>query len=125
MLFYVKTVNTDGSVQLELFNDFYVNNELGKESSELRKSIDRFYIVTYAIDESRLISKISLFMPNPKDNKAYLIDDLTKYIKPYHQPVIDDELISALSTTVEADEHLGAHWFDIGIVDDEEEKSDS
>ncbi|NCU16677.1 hypothetical protein [Pallidibacillus pasinlerensis] len=88
------------------------------------KVYDRFYIITYAIDESQLISRISLFLPNPIDKKAYPVDDLTHYISTSQQPVIDEEVISALTTSVEAEENIGAHYFDIGIKDDAKEGSD-
>lgn len=120
----VQTVNPNGSVQLELFDDFYVNDGVEKEVSELVKVYDRFYIITYAIDESQLISRISLFLPNPIDKKAYPVDDLTHYISTSQQPVIDEEVISALTTSVEAEENIGAHYFDIGIKDDAKEGSD-
>jgi len=47
---------------------------------KLQQEYDKFYIVTYEIDEAFMISKILVWMPNPNDEKAYLVDDLTELI---------------------------------------------
>ena len=51
------------------------------EVTRLQKDYDKFYMVTYAIDQAFMISTIQVWMPNPVDNKAYLVDDLTEFIE--------------------------------------------
>lgn len=46
----------------------------------LEEEFSQFYIVTYEIDESYAISTIRLFMPNPENNRAYEVEDLSEYI---------------------------------------------
>lgn len=117
----VKLEKVTGYVQLSLFNDYPLNDldvqEIDKIATNRR--IDRFYIVTYEIDENQLISQISLFMPNPEDNKAYLIDDLTQYINAENAFTIDERLKNILGN--QSDEEYDALSFGIAIEEDEED----
>ncbi|MFD1850669.1 hypothetical protein ACFSC5_11660 [Oceanobacillus bengalensis] len=116
----IKTDNTNDSVQLQLFEDNLLSEEDNVEIAKIESNYDRFYIITYEIDESQLISGISLFMPNPIDNKAYLIDDLTTYINP-ESIQIDDELKEVLSNDVDSNNNYDAYRFDIGINEETKE----
>lgn len=118
----IKTEEPKGSVQLELIEDLNLSEEDELAISKIESNFDRFYIVTYEIDESQLISNISLLMPNPFNNKAYLIDDLIKYVNASHNIDIDDELKDALSNSVDTNDDYNAFKFDIEINDDSEEK---
>ncbi|MDI2588066.1 hypothetical protein OR571_13310 [Psychrobacillus sp. NEAU-3TGS] len=118
----IKTQESNGSVQLELLEDLRLSEADDIAIASIESEFTRFYIVTYAIDENQLISKISLLMPNPKNNKAYLIDDLIKYVNPSHDIDIDEELKDALSNSVETNDDYNAFKFDIGLNDDSEEK---
>lgn len=70
-----------GSVEfLTLFDDNTMKSLEDTEVSRLKEEYDKFYIVTYEIDEAFMISKISVWMPNPNDEKAYLVEDLTELI---------------------------------------------
>ncbi|WP_375200628.1 hypothetical protein [Bacillus sp. RS11] len=115
----IETENASDSVQLELIEEHFWGKLDTTEIEKTNSKYDRFYIITYEIDENQLISKISLLMPNPVNNKAYLIDDLIKYVTPSNNVVIDDELKDALSTNM--DESYDAFKFDIALKDDAEE----
>ena len=111
---------------LELFEEFRLNEEDIKQISKLDKEgYEKFYIATYEIDETQAISNISLWLPNPVDNKAYLIEDLTTLIAPDVDYNIDEELMDVLVSTSTALENTDAHVFGIGIDEEEEEKKDS
>lgn len=46
----------------------------------LEEAFDLFYIITYEIDESHALSKIKVLMPNPHNDQAYVVDDLSELI---------------------------------------------
>ncbi|MBO0588215.1 hypothetical protein [Sporosarcina sp. E16_8] len=118
----IKTEESNGSVQLELIEDLHLSESDDIAISAIESNFSRFYIVTYEIDENQLISKVSLLMPNPVNNKAYLIDDLIRYVNASHDLIIDEELKDALTNSVETNENLNAFKFDIGLNDDVDEK---
>lgn len=105
------------TIQLEL-TDLMIDEEEIKAIEELESTFERFYIVTYEIDEAHLISEISLFMPNQENNKAYIIEDLTPYIKPEHVPPIDDKTKEILVTNAIND----TYGFDLEIIGEDKQK---
>lgn len=113
----------DETNQLELIEDVPLTENDNQEISKLRYHYDRFYIFTYEIDENYMISNISLFMPNPHNNKAYKIADLTNYISDVPQKQIEARLRKQLKQTDEVNNNYTAHEFGIIAADDSEEKS--
>ena len=113
------------SVQLELLEDFQPVTFGDEDTKAIAAQFDRFYIATYNIGEDYQIGEIRLWMPNPADNRAYLINELTPYIgqKPGHIFEIEDQLKSVLTQTVAAEGVLDAAVF--GIVLDEVEEKES
>lgn len=113
--------------QLELFESLPLSEndhrEIEKIQSHSGSLFDSFYIVTYALDENHVISNISLFMPSPKDNKAYLVEDLTKFIEASYQEVIENDLLEALSNSSYED-NIDAFEFDIEILDEADEEDE-
>jgi len=107
-------------LELELIEDVRLSENDNLEISKIKSNYDRFYIVTYKIDEGQQIEEIRLWMPNPVNNKAYLIDDLTLYVNASHALDIDDELKTVL-TNNDSDSYLEAHAFGI-VLDDAKEK---
>ncbi|EJR86590.1 hypothetical protein IK7_01100 [Bacillus cereus VD156] len=74
------TEDTEGMEILSIFDDNTLKSLEDTDVSRLQKEYNKFYIVTYEIDEAFMISKILVWMPNPNDEKAYLVDDLTELI---------------------------------------------
>ncbi|MCP3763881.1 hypothetical protein NLX67_16030 [Domibacillus sp. A3M-37] len=109
-----------GQLELELIEDTRLSEHDNQEIAEVQSTYKRFYIVTYLIDEGQQIEQIRLWMPNPANNKAYLIDDLTKYISGAPVIDIDDELKDVLTNSGDAGDAVDAHVF--GIALDAEEK---
>ncbi len=113
------------SVQLELLEDFQPIKLEEEDTKGMDSQFDRFYIATYNIGDDYQIGEIRLWMPNPTDNKAYLISDLTSYIgqKPGHIFDIEEDLKSALTLTGTAEGVLDAAAFGIVLDDVVEQES--
>lgn len=113
------------SVQLELLEDFQPVILKDEDTNVMVAQFDRFYIATYNIGEDHQISEIRLWMPNPADNRAYLISELTPYIgqKPGHIFEIDEDLKEVLTQTIAAEGVLDASAFGIVLGDVEEQES--
>lgn len=65
---------------MSIFDDNTLKSLENTAVTKLLEDYDKFYMVTYEIDQAFMISKIHVWMPNPNDNKAYPVDDLTKLI---------------------------------------------
>lgn len=117
--------HTSQSIQLELLEDFQPATREVRENIGMVAEFDKFYIATYNIGEDYRINDIRIWLPNPADNKAYLISDLTHYIgkKPGHQFEIETDLKDILTQTVAAEGLVDAAAFGIVIDDAEERKS--
>ena len=50
------------------------------EIQQLEEKVEQFYIVTYNINEQKMISNISLCLPHPETYELHVVDDWTKYI---------------------------------------------
>lgn len=113
------------SVQLELLEGFQPVTLEAADTKGMAAQFDRFYIATYNIGEDHQISDIRLWMPNPADNRAYLISELTPYIgqKPSHIFDIEDDLKSVLTQTIAAEGVLDASVFGIVLGDVDEQES--
>ncbi|KIO60218.1 hypothetical protein B4065_0144 [Caldibacillus thermoamylovorans] len=112
-------------LQLELLEDVYLNEDDNKEIAKIKSKYKRFYIVTYKIDENQQIEKISLWLPNPANNKAYPVEDLTKYINATHAISIDEELKNVLVNDNSSEVNLDAHVFGIALDDDDAKKKEN
>lgn len=117
--------NYNQSVQLELLEDFQPITLEAEDTIDMDTRFDRFYIATYNIGEDYQIGEIRLWMPNPVNNKAYLISELTPYIgqKSSHIFEVEENLKSILTQTVAAEGVLGADVFGIVLDDTEEQES--
>lgn len=93
----VDTVETDDIIQLGFEDIFGLNSEDEADLRENISEIDRFYLVTYELDPAHMISDISVFLPNPKNNKAYLVDNLTAYLNPEYAVDISSNLLEELN----------------------------
>ena len=121
----IPTQTFNQSVQLELLEDFEPIILKAEDTVGMDSQYDRFYIATYNIGEDHQIGEIRLWMPNPADNKAYLISELTPYIgqKSGHLFEIEEELQSVLTQTIAAEGVLDATAFGIVLDDVEEQES--
>src|SRR5690625_4821681 len=65
---------------VSIFEDTTLQQLEESEARELEETFDFFYIITYEIDESHALSGIKVLMPNPHNNIAYEVDDLSDLI---------------------------------------------
>lgn len=63
------------------------------------KDYQKFYILTYNIDANYMISEINLWMPNPTDNIAYQVEDLSYLLgaESWHIEEVEGDLKDILS----------------------------
>ncbi|MEH7276188.1 hypothetical protein, partial [Neobacillus vireti] len=73
-------LDSDNPEYLSIFDDNTLKSLENTEVSKLQDEYDKFYIITYEIDQAFMISKIHVWLPNPSDNTAYLVDDLSALI---------------------------------------------
>lgn len=88
------------------------------ELNEFKSEYNEFHILTYEIDHAFQISKIMHYLPNPANNIAYEVEDLSLYISgaeltDEEREVIAPELV---------DDLVDPEAFDIGIFEEEERK---
>lgn len=119
----VNTSNYEKNLQLELLEDPQLVPISIEDIINLSSEFNKFYIVTYEIDEEFLINSIKLFMPNPLNNKAYLIEDLSNLIntKPSHEIEMEDETKSILQSLTNTE--YDASSFDIALTDEESDEA--
>lgn len=70
----------EGEKIVSIFDDEILKQLEEPQARRLEKEFEQFYIITYEIDESFAISKIRMLMPNPHDDKAYEVEDLSEFI---------------------------------------------
>lgn len=88
---YHQEDNTGGhSVQLS----FKIAAELVQDDLNHQKQYNEFHILTYKIDDAFQISKIMHYLPNPDDNIAYEVENLSKYISGAELTDFEREIIA-------------------------------
>ncbi len=98
---------------------FYVlEDQVKEELNEFKLEYDEFHILTYKIDHAFQISNIIHYLPNPADNIAYEIEDLSEHISGAELTNEEREVIAPESR----DELIAPAAFDLGILDEEERK---
>ncbi|MFS0591762.1 hypothetical protein AB1L05_09180 [Cytobacillus horneckiae] len=102
---------------LSIFDDSVMKSLEQGEEVRLQQEYDKFYIVTYEIDEAFMISKIQVWMPNPATNEAHEVEDLTRFVDISPIDFMD------IDTSVLENDHAGydneiASIADYGIVHD-------
>lgn len=97
-----------------------LENQVKEELEEVQSSFDEFHIITYEIDGSYQISKIMHYLPNPTNNIAHAVDDLSEYISGAELTDEEREVIAPEQKRGIFDPSA----FDIGIyVEDEKKES--
>ncbi|WEG13309.1 hypothetical protein PU629_02785 [Pullulanibacillus sp. KACC 23026] len=107
---------------LSIFDDQVLKSLEDDEVTQLQKEYSKFYIVTYEIDEAFLISKIQLWMPNPVNNIAYLVEDLSELIGESNVNLAELDTTVLNNDIYDYDDSITAIDFGIAI-DDETKKS--
>lgn len=80
---------------------------------------NQFHILTYALDEAYQISEIMRYLPNPNDNYAYLVEDLSDFISGAELTEEDRDVVAPEMN----DDVMDPAAFDIGIYEEEQQNS--
>jgi len=107
-----RSVNTE-QISFGFIPEKMVKEELEENQTEYKE----FHILTYELDKAQQIQGIRHYLPNPADNKAYLIEDLSEFIS--GAELTDDERAAIAPEQLEA--ALNPEFFDLGIIEDERE----
>ncbi|MBY7145081.1 hypothetical protein KFZ56_18855 [Virgibacillus sp. NKC19-3] len=102
----------------EQLSFFITEKQVKDELDQFKSSYNEFHILTYEIDAAYQISKIAHYLPNPDDNIAYMVEDLSKYIS--GAALSDDE--REIVAPKPDDDLIDPREYDIGIFEDEENK---
>lgn len=103
--------SSEQSVQLSLF---IPENQVKEELDQFQNLYNEFHILTYKIDKAYQISKIMHYLPNPEDNIAYRVEDLSKYISGAELTDEEREIIAPEPDN----DFIDPEAFDIGIFEE-------
>lgn len=95
---------------------FFVTENQVKEELDHYQTYDEFHILTYKLDEAYQVSKIMHYLPNPADNIAYKIEELSRYISGAELTDEEREIIAPTAN----EEILDPAAFDIGIFEEKQ-----
>lgn len=102
--------------RIEQLSLFIVDSFLKDELEKFTSTYSQFHILTYNIDEAYQISEIKHYLPNPSDNVAYRVEDLSELISGAE---LTDEDRDVIAPDVN-DDALDPAAFDIGIIEEEQ-----
>lgn len=90
---FTKFAARSEQLSLSLFDHMNVNTDAVREEVEnLSKEFERFYIVTYTIDEHKMISDIKLCLPDPHSHDLYLVDSWKRFLDKIDIEIKDEDM---------------------------------
>ncbi|WP_028594589.1 hypothetical protein [Paenibacillus assamensis] len=92
------------------------NDQVRMDLETFKSSYTQFHILTYSLDDAYQVSEIMHYLPNPHDNIAYLVDDLSDFILGAELTDEERELIAPEMN----EDIMDPAAFDIGIFEDEQ-----
>lgn len=104
--------------QTEQLSLFVPEKQVKDELDQFQSEYNEFHILTYKIDEAYQISAIMHYLPNPEDNIAYKIEDLSEYISGSELTDEEREVVAP----EQDNDIIDPAAFDIGIFEGEESK---
>lgn len=103
--------------QMEL--PFFISqSHVQEELEHFQAYYSEFHILTYKLDEAYQVSEIMHYLPNPHDNVAYIVEDLSSLIAGAELTNEERELIAPELH----DDILDPAAYDIGIQEEEKER---
>jgi len=111
-----KSARNSNSVNEQL-SLFIPESQTREELTHLQSTYNEFHIFTYKIDEAYQISEIMHYLPNPNNNRAYLIEDISEYISGAE---LTDEERDIIAPEQDND-IINPDAFDIGILEEDQE----
>ena len=94
--------------------------QIKEELDHFKSSYNEFHILTYALDEAYQIAEIIHYLPNPGDNVAYEVENLSDYISGADLTEEEREVVAPDTN----DEIMDPAAFDIGILEEDEEQNE-
>lgn len=105
--------------RVEQLSFLIVESQIRDELEKFTSSYNQFHILTYGLDEAYQISEIIHYLPNPNDNIAYLVEDLSDFISGAELTEEDRDVVAPEMN----DDVMDPAAFDIGIYEDEQQNS--
>lgn len=105
--------------RVEQLSLFILESRVRDELEDFTSSYNQFHILTYALDEAYQISEIRHYLPNPNDNVAYLVEDLSDFISGAELTEEDRDVVAPEMN----DDVMDPAAFDIGIYEEEQQNS--
>ncbi|MBE0336088.1 MULTISPECIES: spr1630 family ClpXP-sensitive toxin [Paenibacillus] len=93
-----------------------LESQVKDELESFKSSYNEFHILTYELDEAYQISEIMHYLPNPNNNIAYLIEDLSNFISGADLTEEDREVVAPEMN----EDIMDPAAFDIGILEEEQ-----
>ncbi|MFC6653992.1 DUF5986 family protein [Paenibacillus rhizoplanae] len=108
----------DGEVteRYEQLSFFVSENQVKEELENFQSSFTEFHILTYTLDEAYQISEVKNYLPNPTDNVAYLVEDLSDFIFGAELTNEDREVVAPEM----GEEIMDPAAYDIGILEEDQ-----
>jgi hypothetical protein len=106
-------------VTIEQLSLFTIESQVRDELEKFTSTYNQFHILTYALDDAYQISEILHYLPNPNDNIAYLVEDLSDLISGADLTKEERDVLAPEAS----DEIMDPAAFDIGIIEDDEQQS--
>jgi len=104
--------------RVEQISWFILESEVKAELDNFTSSYNQFHILTYSIDDAYQISEIIHYLPNPNDNIAYLVEDLSDFISGATLTEEEREIVAPEMN----EDVMDPAAFDIGIYEDDEQQ---
>lgn len=118
--FTTKKIGNNYTEQMT-FDDYPIKDkELEEEISNTASKFERFFIVSYTLDENKMIASIDLLLPNPHEMIVYRAESWDEYIESSLVTIDNEEL-----DTVRGEKEPllpNQTLYDYGIEDLQEEK---
>lgn len=112
---YHKIFNATNQMEQLSWSLCVSEDQIQEELLYFQSQYNEFHILTYQIDDAYQISKIMHYLPNPEDNIAYPIEDLSNYILGAELTDEDRKILAP-----EGMDELDPDRFDIGILTHEQ-----
>jgi hypothetical protein len=118
----IRKGSSDRAVESSEQPSFFLvpEKQIKEELDYFKSSYNEFHILTYALDEAYQISEIIHYLPNPGDNVAYEVENLSNYISGADLTEEEREVVAPDTN----DEIMDPAAFDIGILEEEEEQNE-
>jgi hypothetical protein len=105
------------SESYEQLSFLVLESQVKEELDNFKSSYTEFHILTYALDDAYQISEIKHYLPNPNDNIAYQVEDLSHFISGANLTEEDREVVAPEMN----EDIIDPAAFDIGILDEEKQ----